>query len=112
MATDELALRGFQSGLAGIHLRRRRQILALRVIHFLLRHDAGLALEDAIQARVLQVQRVVLRLIALQFVLRPADLVRRIFDFRLIFLQLSLQFWNLQNGHDLTGFHMRSVVDK
>ena len=67
----KLALRRFQSRLPGIHLRRRRQVLPLRIIHFLLRHNSGLALEHAIQPRVLQMQRVVLRLITLQFVLCP-----------------------------------------
>ena len=60
---------------AGIHLRRCRQIFPLRIIHFLLRHNAGLALEDSIQARVLQVKSFVLRLIASQFVLRAGYLI-------------------------------------
>ena len=57
---------------AGFHLRLRGQILALRVVHFLLRHQARLRLRDAVQPVELQVQNLVLRFHAVQFVLRRA----------------------------------------
>ena len=108
----QLALGRLQSRLAGIYLRRCRQILPLCVIHFLLRDNSGLALKDSIQTRILQVKRLVLRLIPVQLVLRAADLIHRILDFRLIFLKLRLQLWNLQDRHYLAGLYVGSVVDK
>ena len=44
----KLALRSFQSRLASIYLSGCRQIFSLCVVHFLLRHNAGLALKDSI----------------------------------------------------------------
>src|SRR5580704_11913422 len=50
----ELALCGFKRGLAGVDLRRGSEIFSLRVIYLLLSHDAGLVLENLVEARVLQ----------------------------------------------------------
>ncbi len=81
-----LALSSIQGRLAGVHLRRGRHVFALRIVHFLLGDDAGLALEHFIQARVLQVQRFVLGLIALQFV----------FGRRTWFAAFLMSAWSLQ----------------
>ena len=56
-------------------------------------------------------KRLVLCLIPGEFVLRATHLIRRILDFRLVFLELRLQFWNLQDCHHLACLHVRSVID-
>ena len=83
----------------------------MRVVHFLLRHDPRLALKDSIQTRVFQVQRLVLCLIPGEFVLRTDHLIHRILDVCLVFLELRLEFWNLQHGYHLSCLDVRSVVD-
>jgi hypothetical protein len=60
----QLALSRFQGCLASVHLRRCGEILALSIIHFLLRHDSRLALKDSVQTGVLQVQRLILCFVA------------------------------------------------
>ena len=90
LGRGELALGGIQGGLPRVHLRGRRQIFALGVIDFLLGHNAGLSFENSVQARVFQMQRLVLRLIARQFVVRAGDLIVGVLDLRLIFLRAGL----------------------
>jgi hypothetical protein len=107
----QLALGRFRRSFSSVDLRGGGEILALCIVQFLLRHDAGLSLEDPAQSRVLKMQRVVLRIVALQFVICAAHLVHRVLDLSLILLQLRLQFGNFQDSHDLAGFYMRPIVN-
>ena len=83
---SQLALGRIQRRFASVHLRGRRKILALGIVHFLLGHDARLSLEDSVQSRVLKMERVVLRIVAFQFMIGAGDLVHRVLDLGLIFL--------------------------
>jgi len=58
------------------------------------------------------VERIVLRLITGQLVLGAVHLIGRILDFRLVFLQLRLQLWNLQDRHYLVSLHVGSIVNQ
>ena len=75
-------LRRGQRGLGRIHLRRRGKILGLRVIQFLLRHQARLRLRRVQQPLVVRVQRGVCRFGAPHLVLRPNNLVAAARHFR------------------------------
>ncbi len=106
-----LALRGLEAGFGGFDLRFGGEILALRLIHFLLCDESGLALRDVVQALVLKVRDFVLRLDSTQLMLCVRDLIGHVLDGSLIFLQESLEFRDLQNREELAFFHVRTVID-
>ena len=107
----QLTLRRFETGLGGLHLRFCRQIFALRVIHFLLRHQAGFGLSNAIQPVELKVQHFVLRLYPVLLLLRTCYLVASVLDRGVVLLQLQLELRDLEHGHELTGLYAGSVID-
>ena len=54
---------------------------------------------------------VVLRVIAFQFVVGAADLIHGVLDLGFIFLQLRLQFGDLERRHHLARFHVGSIIN-
>ena len=68
LSLRKLALRGFDGRLLARHLRFYRQVLAVHVVHFLLRHQARLGLCDLIDSSVLEMCDVALRLHAVELV--------------------------------------------
>jgi len=111
VGAGQLALRRFESGLPGIYLRSRSKVPPLGIINFLLGHNPGLGFKDVVQARVLQVQGLVLRLVAAEFVRGAVDLALCRFDLGLILLQLGLQFRDFQSGHHLALSHAAAIVN-
>ena len=87
--------------LGRFHLRLGRQVFALGVVHFLLRHQAGSLVGHAFQARVLQVIDVVLRLHAASFMLRVGHHLLLVLDGRGVLLQLGFQLRDFQHRQEL-----------
>ncbi len=110
MSFLDLAPRGLERRLRFLDLGLGGQVLALSVVHFLLRHQAGLSLRHAVQPVVLEVQDGVLRLHAAERVLGVPLLIRRVLDGSVILSQLELELGDLEHAHHLSRFHMRSIV--
>jgi hypothetical protein len=88
----------------------RRQVLALRVVHFLLGHQAGLGLRHGVQPVKLQMHDLVLGLRAAQVMLGVSDLVLHIGDGGFVLVQLGLQLRNLQHRQQLALLHAAAIV--
>ena len=94
----------------GFHLRLRRQILALRIVHFLLRDQPGLGVRHGLQAVVLQVSNLVLRFHAVQLFAGVRHLFAHVLDGGLVLLQLGFQFGNFEDRHQLAFLDVRAIV--
>ena len=110
LCRNELALHHGQVRLCSFDLRLAGEISAGRIVDFLLRHEAGLVFGDSAQAVGLEMQNLVLGLIAAHFLLRMGHLVGGALDRRVILHQLLLQLGNLQNGHQLSLFDAGPVI--
>ncbi len=100
-----------QVRLRRFHLRRRSQSFALRIVHFLLRHQPGLGLRDAVQPVILQLQHLLLGLHAVQLFLGVRDLGSDIFHRGIVLFHLQLQLGNFERREHLVLLHARSIVD-
>ncbi len=94
----EHAFGGLQVRFRRFHLCGRRESLALGIVHFLLRHQAGLRLRNAVQPVELQLKHFLLGLHAVQFVLCVWDLGSGILDRGVVLFHLQLQFGNFQTS--------------
>ena len=107
----DFTLRGVECSLSGFERGFGREVLALRIVDFLLGDETVLFFGHAGQTLVLEVQDPVLGFIAADLVLRPSHFIGAGLDCRLIFLKLRFQLGNFEHGHDLALANARSVVD-
>ena len=86
----KLALRGLQLRPRRFHLSLACEILAFRIVDFLLRNQARLGGCDAVQPRVLEVEDLALRFDSAQLMLSVGNLIGEALDRCLVLLKLRL----------------------